>query len=592
MKGTVRLEAALNNDLLKIGICPSECTIWTYEEKSVNIKEIDIVCRKMAEMLNKNSRKENGNSRTSDELKASGRLLCDTLLTPAIKEYLMTTDAEYLILSIDNHLVHIPWELFFTGEKFLCQRFSIGRVVKTDQKGIPATNNRSLKKPLKMWILANPKGDLREAGLEGVKIFRYVSQKKESAIPDLRSEIKAEHIRAKIKGYDFVHFAGHADYNPAKPGACGWRLSDDHFTADDIDGIAGGSSMPLLVFSNACQSARTEAWEQKDDIQGSLGLANAFLSAGVKHYVGTLWEITDKTGSLFALEFYKYLLSGDTIGVSIKKARERLIEEYGDASAGWASYLLYGDPGFSYFNENKNSEEYITSAQNLQASDDNKKRGITAETGLHGRKDKALRQIASGWRYLMIFVISILVSGLGYMGISEYFRLELAKLMQNEAQRKETQIHTLIEKIEKKIPDTVLDQKESESLTMAILYDSVKSVWGGKENMISSAVEMEIKEKFPQIKLVERKEFHLILEELHLALSSLVQNRLHPRLLNARIILFIETDQSFFKTFILMRIFDTETGESFAFSVKELQSGRIASQNIADDILKKLKNIK
>jgi len=210
---------------------------------------------------------------------------------------------------------------------------------------------------------------------------------------------------------------------------------------------------------------------------------------------------------------------------------------------------------------------------------------------LHGRKEKALRQTASGWRYLLTLALSFLGLGLGYIGISEYFQIEVAKLMQKEVQRKETQIHTLLEKIEKRIPAPASEQKDNESLTMAVLYDSVKSAWGGKENMISSAVEMEIREKFPHIKLVERKAFHLILEELHLSLSSLVSNRLHPRLLNARFILFIETDCSFFKTFVLIRMSDTETGESFAFPVKEVKSGRIVSQNLAEDVLTLLKKI-
>jgi len=583
-------EANLNNDILKIGIRTSERPIWRYEEKSLFMDDIKIHCRMIAEMLNKKSRKDNKDSRTLKELKGEGRMLCDSLLTPVIKEYLMTAAAEYLILSLDDHLVHIPWELLLTGDKFLCQRFNIGRQVRTRQI-IPATDNRILKKPLKIWILANPCGDLPNAGLEGMEIFRYTVQKREFADPYLRSDIKADHIRLNIKEYDFVHFAGHADYHPAEPGSSGWRLTDDHFTADDIYKIAGGSSMPLLVFSNACQSARTEAWEDNDDIKGSFGLANAFLSAGVKHYVGTFWEITDKQGSFFALEFYKYLFSGKTIGVSIREARERLIEKYGEASVGWASYLLYGDPGFSYFNENKKPEEYMKSGSCTQTSDDNKKRGIAAESALHSRREKAVRQNSSGtWRYLSGFLLSLLVVGLGYTGISEYFRLELAKLMQKEAQRKETQIHTLLEKIEKKIPAPASDQKDSESLTMAVLYDSMKIAWG-EENMISSAIEMEIREKFPQIKLVERKAFNLILEELNLSLSSLVQNGLHPRLLNARFILFIETEHSFFKTFVLIRMSDTETGESFAFPVKELKSGRIASQNLAEDVLTVLKKI-
>ena len=70
--------------------------------------------------------------------------------------------------------------------------------------------------------------------------------------------------------------------------------------------------------------------------------------AGVKHYIGTFWEILDEPSSRFALECYKESLSGKTIGEAIQQARLTLIREYGEETIVWASYLLYGDPTFNY----------------------------------------------------------------------------------------------------------------------------------------------------------------------------------------------------------------------------------------------------
>ena len=89
--------------------------------------------------------------------------------------------------------------------------------------------------------------------------------------------------------------------------------------------------MPALIFSNACQSARTEEWTLREYFQEEIfGLANAFVLAGVKHYIGTFWEILDEPSSKFALEFYKNLISGMTIGEAIRKARLTLIKQYGE----------------------------------------------------------------------------------------------------------------------------------------------------------------------------------------------------------------------------------------------------------------------
>jgi len=53
-------------------------------------------------------------------------------------------------------------------------------------------------------------------------------------------------------------------------------------------------------------------------------------------------------GELFAVEFYSALMEGATIGEAMRQARLFLIKEYGEDTIVWASYMLYGDPGFNY----------------------------------------------------------------------------------------------------------------------------------------------------------------------------------------------------------------------------------------------------
>jgi len=52
--------------------------------------------------------------------------------------------------------------------------------------------------------------------------------------------------------------------------------------------------------------------------------------------------------------------------------------------------------------------------------------------------------------------------------------------------------------------------------------------------------------------------------------------------------LLIETERSFFQSFVLMRLFDTETGEVIFSSVEKMKSGRTASRNISENLLKAL----
>ena len=165
--------------------------------------------------------------------------------------------------------------------------------------------------------------------------------------------------------------------------------------------------------------------------------------------------------------------------------------------------------------------------------------------------------------------------------------------MAQETEKKQDRICQMIEKF-REIPPDRSDTRgagndEAAFLTMAIVYDSVKSAYHqGKEGIVSAAIENEIKNKYPRIRLVERKEFDIVLEELNLALSPLVPraNKLQPELLSAKLILFVETRDDL----VLTRLIDTETGESLSFPIKELESGRIASQNLSQDILKSLKS--
>ena len=267
----------------------------------------------------------------------------------SVKEALRKSTAEYLTLRIDDQLVQVPWELLHDGQQFLCQRFNMGRLVKTRQP-IPAARPRMLARPLNMLILADPEGDLKGAYAEGTQMRDYADRNKDLINAFLcSSNITLDFVKQKIRNFDFVHFAGHADYNEENAGRSGWRLTGGTLKAADIMKMAGTGAMPALIFSNACQSARTEEWKLSLSFEDEVfGLANSFLLAGVKHYVGTFWEILDEPSIHFALAFYKCLLSGMTIGEATRKSRQALIKEYGEETIVWASYVLYGDPAFNY----------------------------------------------------------------------------------------------------------------------------------------------------------------------------------------------------------------------------------------------------
>jgi class 3 adenylate cyclase/CHAT domain-containing protein/Tfp pilus assembly protein PilF/TolB-like protein len=352
----LHLDMSREGDRLKISaqdqITGEESTLRHYEEVSVSMSWIETRCREMVASLNKANRRGRVTREVLIKLREIGQVLHDELFPQSIKTKLKKTKAEYLNLSIDDQLVHIPWELLDDGQQFLCERFSMGRLVKTRQP-LLGVKSRLIAAPLKMLVLADPEGNLKEAYTEGINIRDYMDQAKGLMAVSLHSgNISADSVKKKMRNFDFVHFAGHADYDAQNPAKSGWRLTQDRLTAQDVTKMAGTGTMPAFIFSNACQSALTKEWTIREQFQNEIfGLANAFLLAGVRHYVGTFWEIWDKPSARFALEFYKNLLSDMAVGEALRLARLSLIQEYGEETIFWTSYILYGDPTFNYMGQ-------------------------------------------------------------------------------------------------------------------------------------------------------------------------------------------------------------------------------------------------
>lgn len=288
------------------------------------------------------------------EVESLGHTLFETLFPEPVRERLLQPSASSLLLHTDDRLVQIPWELVFDGRQFLSQRFNMGRVVRTRQT--PSEGRaRPVRRPLRMLILANPRGDLEASFLEGTQIRdSLVSNGVDVEVELLHSEVTLEEVKRSIHDYDILHFAGHADYDVEDPETSSWMFSDGELRPSELSSWAEGGSLPALVFSNACQSGYTEEWRVSEHLGREIfGMANAFLLTGVQHYIGTFWEIPDAPSAQFALSFYKGLVKGEPIGKALHQARQSIIERFGKETVIWASYMLYGDPTVSLFPHEK-----------------------------------------------------------------------------------------------------------------------------------------------------------------------------------------------------------------------------------------------
>jgi pimeloyl-ACP methyl ester carboxylesterase len=131
--------------------------------------------------------------------------------------------------------------------------------------------------------------------------------------------------------FDCVHFAGHAIAPGTRPSAGGWILGTGkggRAVTLSARELFRARRPPRMVFANACLTGRLP------------GLAEAFLAAGVAHYIGAAWRIADADARQCAVAFYAALLRrGTTIAAALLAGRRAVR----GVPASWGAYHHYGN---------------------------------------------------------------------------------------------------------------------------------------------------------------------------------------------------------------------------------------------------------
>jgi tetratricopeptide (TPR) repeat protein len=279
-------------------------------------------------------------------LERVGGLVFSHLLTEPARQRLRAAEPADLYLRLDEQLVHVPWELCHDGRDFLATKFRVGRQVITSHRLPDPPPPREPGARLRVLLVADPTESLPQAGVEAEQLCALLD-----AVPGVDvtllggRSVRRIPLLAALQEHDVVHFAGHSHYDAAAPVRSGWRLAEGFLTAGELSKLR---PPPVLVFSNSCEAGTTAAWEGGYGYEGhAFGIGSAFLLAGVRNYVGTFWVVHDEESVLFATTCYRELAAGASLGEALLRARHAVIAQRGWQGLTWASYLLYGDPGFT-----------------------------------------------------------------------------------------------------------------------------------------------------------------------------------------------------------------------------------------------------
>ncbi|HXA15941.1 MAG TPA: CHAT domain-containing protein [Thermoanaerobaculia bacterium] len=152
-------------------------------------------------------------------------------------------------------------------------------------------------------------------------------------------------IVPQLAATDVIHFAGHVIMNPRDASTTAIPLASG--TANDPSVLYLGDIAhmrferhPVVVLAG-CDSASTAPGH------GSVkSLANAFLSAGSRTVVGTLWNVEDDASRDLSLAFHRALLTGLSPGASLRTAQLSMLHSQKSnyrQPKSWAGFQLYGN---------------------------------------------------------------------------------------------------------------------------------------------------------------------------------------------------------------------------------------------------------
>ncbi|MCC7134109.1 MAG: CHAT domain-containing protein, partial [Gemmatimonadales bacterium] len=141
--------------------------------------------------------------------------------------------------------------------------------------------------------------------------------------------------------YRYLHFAAHARADDREPEGSRLFLADDHL---DLPAIRRLSLTADLVTLSACETALGRQMRG----EGVIGLAQAFLMAGARRTLVTLWSVGDRTTADFMIDFHRELARGDGPAAALTAVRRRWVEGgagSGQHPASWAPFVLLGEGG-------------------------------------------------------------------------------------------------------------------------------------------------------------------------------------------------------------------------------------------------------
>jgi CHAT domain-containing protein len=147
-----------------------------------------------------------------------------------------------------------------------------------------------------------------------------------------------------LSDFRVIHFAAHAAADPQYPDRAALVLGIAPNTSDDgLLQVREIMRLPLkaeLVTLSACDTNVGTA----EGEAGVVNLEQAFLVAGSRAVVASLWNVEDSSTTALMKAFYTHIAQHEDKALALAHAKRDMLEHYGDASPYyWAPFVMVGE---------------------------------------------------------------------------------------------------------------------------------------------------------------------------------------------------------------------------------------------------------
>ncbi len=183
-------------------------------------------------------------------------------------------------------------------------------------------------------------------------------------------------VLRRAENVGLLHLAAHGEFTASDPIFSWVRLASDdrHHGLVEMHEVWDYWALPRarLVTLSGCQTALGEL-TRGDEV---LGLTQAFLVAGSRSVLSTLWSVADQPSEQLMVLFYRRLLAGETAASALRQAQLGLMEKLDDPYY-WAGYTLTGDPRTVWQAAPPPADADVTTQSNADATTQDNREGET-----------------------------------------------------------------------------------------------------------------------------------------------------------------------------------------------------------------------